>query len=198
VGGVADVAGCVSRAILADLMGIDLVPREAMEGMIAFMRTHAAYGPAMLFAIMLLEGVIVTTFIFSGTLMILAAGALIQAGILPYGVTFAAIVLGFWAGDWLNFALGHHREAWFRNLAMVRKREALVQRAEQMLTQWGGAAVFASRFMGPLRPFVTFLAGVFRVRPVIFHAATLACTILLTAGLLNAGMTGLQLLDRLK
>ena len=172
---------------------MDLFTRDIAEPMLAFLRENAAYAPMILFAIMLLEGVVVTTFLFSGVVIILAAGALIQGGVLAYGPVFLGIFTGFWVGDTINFMLGHKGERWFRNLAVVRSRPQLVAKAEALLEKWGWMAIFGSRFLGPSRPFVTFLAGVFRMQPAVFHVATIAATALLTAGLLNAGMTGVQL-----
>jgi membrane protein DedA with SNARE-associated domain len=177
---------------------MELLTRDMAEPILAFLREHARWAPMILFGIMLLEGIIVTTFIFSGVVIILASGALIQGGILPYGPVFIGIFTGFWMGDTINFMMGHKGERWFRNLAMVRSRPQLVAKAEALLVKWDWMAIAASRFMGPSRPFVTFLAGVFQMRPMVFHLATIAATLLLTAGLLNAGMTGVQLWNSIK
>jgi membrane-associated protein len=130
--------------------------------------------------------------------MTLAAGALIQAGVLSYPHVFLAIFTGFWVGDTINFHLAHRGEAWFRSLSVVRSREAVLARAEALIARWGIAAIFLSRFLGPSRPFVTFVAGVLRMPPAGFHVATIIATLLLTFGLLNAGITGLELFERLK
>lgn len=172
---------------------MELFNRDMMEPILAFLRTHAGLAPLILFGIMLLEGIILTTFLFSGVVIVLASGALIQSGILPFAPVFFGIFLGFWIGDSINFMLGHKGEHWFRNLSIVRKRAHLLQKAEALILKWDWMAIFLSRFMGPSRPFVTFLAGTFHMRPSVFHGATILATLLLTAGLLNAGMTGVQL-----
>lgn len=177
---------------------MDLLNRETFDAITAFMRLHAAWGPPILFGIMLLEGIILTTFLFSGSLMILAAGALIQTGVLGLAPCFAAIVAGFWLGDWINFELGRRSEAWLRTFGVVQRNAALLDRAEAFLKRWDKAAIFLSRFMGPLRPFVVFLAGPAGVPSRTFHLMTLLSTLLVTAGLLNAGMTGVQLFERWK
>jgi membrane protein DedA with SNARE-associated domain len=177
---------------------MDLVSRETLDAITGFMRLHAAWGPPILFGIMLMEGVILTTFVFSGTLMVLAAGALIQSGVLGLGPCFAAIVAGFWVGDWINFELGKRSEAWLRTFGVVQRNAVLLDRAEAFVKRWDVAAIFLSRFMGPLRPFVVFLAGPAGVPARTFHLMTLLASIVVTAGLLNAGMTGVQLLERWK
>jgi membrane protein DedA with SNARE-associated domain len=174
---------------------MDLISREMLDGVVAFMRTHHLWAAPILFVIMALEGLILTTFIFSGSVMIVAAGVMIQSGVTGYWPVFIAISAGFWLGDWLNFETGRKGEDWFRGLKTVQNNPALLSRAENMLSRWGTAAIFISRFLGPIRPFVTFLAGTCHMRPYAFHVATVASTLILTAGLLNAGMTGIQLWD---
>jgi membrane protein DedA with SNARE-associated domain len=177
---------------------MDVIGKDAIDSMTMFMRAHAAWAGVILFAIMALEGVVLTTFLFSGSLVIVATGALIQQGSLAYWPCFAAIVAGFWFGDWINYEFGRRGEAWMRSFGVVQRNVALLDRAEAFIGRWDKASIFASRFMGPLRPFVVFLAGPAGIRPGIFHLMTLLSTVLVAAGLLNAGMTGMQFLDRLR
>jgi membrane protein DedA with SNARE-associated domain len=177
---------------------VDIIGKDAIEGMMTVMRTHAAWAGLILFAIMALEGVILTTFLFSGSLVIVATGALIQQGALGYWPCFAAIVAGFWFGDWINYEFGRRGEAWMRSFGVVQRNVALLDRAEAFIGRWDKASIFISRFMGPMRPFVVFLAGPAGIRPGTFHVMTMLSTLLVAAGLLNAGMTGMQLLGRLR
>jgi len=179
-------------------MPFDLVSRESLQAIDAFMRAHAAWAAPILFGVMALEGVIVTTFIFSGALFIVMAGAMVQAGVLDYGQAFAAMALGFWLGDTINYELGLRAEHRIRGLGVVKSRPGLVARAEAMIARYGWMAIFASRFLGPLRPFVTLIAGACRMPRRPFHVATVISTLLLVAGLMNAGMVGVQLWDRLR
>ena len=172
---------------------MDLISKDLIELMLAFLKTHSAWAPLILFGVMFLEGIILTTFIFSGVVFALATGALIKSGILPYGPVFFAIFMGFWVGDTINFMIGEKGERWFRNLSLVKSRPQMLEKAEAFLTKWDVLAIFFSRFMGPSRPFITFLAGTFHMRPLQFHAATIISTFILTALLLNAGMTGVEL-----
>jgi membrane protein DedA with SNARE-associated domain len=177
---------------------LELVGRDVLEPMVAFLRANSAYVPLILFGVMLLEGIVLTTFIFSGVVFCLAAGALIQTGALSYAPVFLAIFTGFWVGDTINFHLAHRGETWFRGLTVVRDRPHMLEKAEAFIKKWGLAAIFASRFMGPSRAFVTFLAGVLRMPPTGFHVATIVSTLILTAGLLNAGMAGVELWEKFR
>ncbi len=169
-----------------------------IEPMIAMLRGNPQWTTFIIFAILTMEGVIFTTFIFSGTLLVLAVGALIQNGTFNYWTMFATVFLGFWFGDTLNYILGNRGKPWLLTFSIINKRPRLVERAERLITEYGIWAIVLSRFMGPSRPFVTFLAGAFGMRQSIFHLATIGATLLMTFGLLNAGITGLQLWKGLK
>jgi undecaprenyl-diphosphatase len=177
---------------------LELVGRDVLEPMIGWLRANSAYAPLILFAVMLLEGIIVTTFIFSGVVFVVAAGVLIKLDVLNYPHVFLAIFAGFWVGDTINFHLAHKGERWFRNLGVVRSRPGTIEKAEAFILKWGVAAIFLSRFMGPSRAFVTFLAGALRMPSERFHLATILATLLLTAGLLNAGMAGVDIFERMR
>ena len=171
---------------------MDLLNVESLKAIEAFIRANAVWGAPLLFGVMVLEGLVFTTFIFSGTLFIVMAGVLIQAGVLGYLPVFAATCAGYWLGDWANCEFGRIAGPRMRELAVVKARTGLLAKAEGMLDRHGIAAIFISRFMGPLRPFVTLLAGTSGMPRITFHAVTLIATALLVAGLLNAGMTGVQ------
>ncbi|MGL4240444.1 MAG: DedA family protein [Beijerinckiaceae bacterium] len=177
---------------------LELVGKEVLEPMIAWLRANAAYAPLILFGVMLLEGIILTTFIFSGVVFVLAAGILIKLEALSYAHVFLAVVAGFWVGDTINYHLAQKGERWFRGLSVVRARPGMLEWAEAFIGKWGLAAIFLSRFMGPSRTFVTFLAGALRMPPASFHMATILATLLLTAGLLNAGMAGVELWEKFR
>jgi membrane protein DedA with SNARE-associated domain len=175
---------------------LETIGKDVLEPMISWLRTNGSYAPLILFGVTVLEGIVLTTFIFSGVVFVLAAGVLIKLGALDYTHVFLAIVTGFWVGDTINFHLAHRGENWFRNLSIIRNRPELLGKAEAFIQKWGLAAIFLSRFMGPGRAFVTFAAGVLRMPAQPFHLATILATLLLTAGLLNAGMTGVELWER--
>jgi membrane protein DedA with SNARE-associated domain len=168
--------------------------RVLVQSALTLLEHYAAIAPGILFAAMLLEGVVLTTLVFSATLLMLAAGMLIHAGHLSFSPTFIAIFSGLWMGDAINYALARRGRGWFYRLRAVQKRKRLVERAEALLSRWGFIAVFSSRFMGPTRPFVTFLAGATQMSAVSFHIASAISTLLLTFLMLACGMRVAQML----
>jgi membrane protein DedA with SNARE-associated domain len=167
-----------------------------VQSALMLLQQNAAVAPGILFTAMLLEGIVLTTFIFSATLLALAAGMLIQAGLLSFFPTSLAIFAGLWMGDAINYALARRGKDCFHLLRAVQQRKHLVQRAESLVSRWGFIAVFSSRFMGPSRPFVTFMAGVMKMSAVRFHIASATSTLLLTFVLLAGGMKAAQMLPQ--
>ncbi|MGL4637716.1 MAG: DedA family protein [Beijerinckiaceae bacterium] len=169
-----------------------------IDPMLALLRNNQQWATFIIFMILVLEGVVFTTFIFSGSLLVLAVGVLISNGTFAYWPMFGTIFLGFWIGDTLNFILGNRGKPWLIKFPMINKHAKLIEAAERLISRYDIWAIVFSRFMGPTRPFVTFMAGAFGMRPAVFHIGTIAATLFLTFGLLNAGITGVQLWQGLK
>jgi undecaprenyl-diphosphatase len=172
---------------------LDVAGRDAIEPVLTALRANPDLAVLALFGATAIEGVVLTTFFLSGTVVTVAAGAAIMAGSLDYTAAFGAIFAGFWAGDTANFALGRHGKPWLESRGALTSRVALLAKGEALVARHGWIAMFLSRFMGPVRPFATLAAGALRMRALPFHAATITSTAILTYGLLNAGMTGASL-----
>ncbi|MGL5114168.1 MAG: DedA family protein [Beijerinckiaceae bacterium] len=172
---------------------LDVFGREALDPILAALRANPTLAIAALFGATAIEGVVLTTFFLSGTVLTVAAGAAIMAGSLDYAAAFGAIFAGFWFGDTANFVLGRHGKPWLEKRGMLAKQAVLLSRGEALVGRHGWLAMFLSRFMGPVRPFATLAAGALKMPALPFHAATVASTAILTYALLHAGMTGASL-----
>ena len=79
-----------------------------------------------------------------------------QGYVSPVGIAASAAVGGV-IGDTVGYELGYH--AGPRLLARWRLRRAAVDRARRVFQRHGGKAVFFGRFVGFLRAFAPFVAG---------------------------------------
>jgi undecaprenyl-diphosphatase len=92
-----------------------------------------------------------------GETAVVAAGFLAGQGyVSPVGVAVSAAVGGI-LGDNVGYELGHRLGA--RLLARWRLRRRAVERARRAFARHGGKAVFFGRFVGFLRAFAPFVAG---------------------------------------
>ncbi|MEU4098920.1 DedA family protein [Streptomyces sp. NPDC026673] len=98
-----------------------------------------------------------------GETVILLASAIAGRGDLNPLILAAAVVTGGIAGDNLGYALGRHCErhpgTWLHRI----RPDSRIGRAQNFLIRHGGAAVFTGRFIGFVRTFLPFVAGVSRM-----------------------------------
>lgn len=95
------------------------------------------------------------------SLMLLAAGAFVEAGDMSLGAVLLAALVGALLGDQAGFVLG--RQAGGLLTERIRRRPArarLLTSAEAAISSGGSMAVFLSRWLfSPLGPYVNALAG---------------------------------------
>jgi membrane protein DedA with SNARE-associated domain len=93
--------------------------------------------------------------------VMLAGGAFVASGDLAAIPVVAAAFIGAVAGDQIGFRIGrvggHRIEAW---LTRAPARATALARARSLVTRWGIAGVFFSRWLvSPLGPWVNLIAG---------------------------------------
>lgn len=111
-----------------------------------------------------------------GETMLLVAAAYAGAGHLSVRGVIAAAALGAIVGDTIGYELGFHggRRLLERYGRVVHLNAHHLARAEAFFARYGDKAVFFGRFIGILRMFSAFLAGVYRMpyrRFVAYNAA---------------------------
>src|SRR5258708_7019819 len=80
----------------------DLISRFA-----EFARVHQAWAPPVACALAFLKSMPIVSFFIPATAPLLALGALIGAGALPFLPIWLAVSLGAALGDWLSYGLGY-------------------------------------------------------------------------------------------
>ncbi|MCC9077459.1 DedA family protein [Litorilinea aerophila] len=113
-----------------------------------------AYGPWM-FGLALLLGALGVP--VPGTLLVLAAGAFVRQGIFDGATVGALGLLGVVLGDSLGYGLGRYARLW-----VERRMGGLAawRTAEGHFQQWGGAAIYLTRFLlTPLAVPTNLIAG---------------------------------------
>ncbi len=97
--------------------------------------------------------------IMPGTVLMLAAGALIAQGALSFWPTMAWAVCGAVLADGLSFLLGHHFTQKIRRFSLFVRFPDMLVRGEEFFRRHGGKSVFLGRFVGPIRPVIPLVAG---------------------------------------
>jgi membrane protein DedA with SNARE-associated domain len=117
---------------------------------------------ALLFAFSFGESIAVVGILVPGATFVVIFGFLAAQGLYDFSdaVVFASI--GAILGDVLSFILGR------RGIDPAKRfprlfSQATVDRAEAFMHKYGVAGVFLGRFIGPLRPFIPFVAGALKM-----------------------------------
>ncbi len=97
--------------------------------------------------------------IMPGSVLMLAAGALIAQGSLSFFSTMAWAVCGAVLADGFSFWLGHHFTERIRRFSLFVRFPKMLTRGEEFFRRHGGKSVFLGRFIGPVRPVIPLVAG---------------------------------------
>jgi len=124
---------------------------------------------------------------FPGTSLLIAAGALMSAGTLPYGPVIAAAVIGATLGDTISYWLGRRFGDAIGRFWPFSRYPDLLPRGIAFFEQHGGKSVFIGRFFGPVRAVIPLAAGIMRMPRGRFWFANVTSAMVWAPMLLFAG-----------
>lgn len=127
-----------------------------------------------------------------GNIMLVMAGILSYEGLLGMSNLLILAIVGATLGDLAAYYIGllYHRK---ENLADVERQNAYplkrkyLERADHFCQKHGGKGIFLGRFIGPLRPFVAFIAGIGQMPLKTFMYYNVLSAILWAVGFLLLG-----------
>lgn len=125
-----------------------------------------------------LESLAFVGLLFPGSVLIVFTGFLAANGKGDFLVLAAVYALGAFLGDLVSYILGARYSDSILSRPWFKKREGLLRKAEAYFVAHGGKSVFLGRFIGFLRPFIPFIAGSARMKPIPFILYALVSGIL--------------------
>ena len=125
--------------------------------------------------------------LFPGTSLLIAAGALMAAGSLPYFPVMAGAVLGAVLGDTVSFWIGHRFGPGIARVWPFTRSPELLPSGIRFFARHGGKSVFIGRFFGPVRAVIPLAAGVMRMQRGRFWLANVTSALVWAPMLLFAG-----------
>jgi membrane protein DedA with SNARE-associated domain len=154
---------------------------------LVFIRTHPEMAAAVIGLTAFAESFAFVSFIFPGFAILVAAGALVQAGLIdPVSAAlagFAGAVLGDAISFWIGQKFGHA----LPNMWPFSRHPETLERGAIFFKKWGWPSVFVGRFFGPLRAFVPLAAGMCRMPVVPFYVANIVSAAVWAPALLFSG-----------
>ena len=129
----------------------------------AFVREHAAWAPAIVFALAFGESLAFISLLIPAWGALVAIGALVGAGSLSFWPVWVAGALGAACGDWISYWIGLKLEYSVQHIWPLSRHPNLIPRGEAFVKKWGALAIVIGRFFGPLRAAVPLVAGIFEM-----------------------------------
>ena len=134
--------------------------RGIIEAFLTFIQLHKELGYLAMFLISFLESVAFVGEIIPGTTLLVIIGAMAAKGLMDPEILIVASSLGAIAGDVFSFWLGRKGEGSLGRFGRFVKPEYL-EKGREFVKRHGSKSILLGRFIGPLRPIVPFVTGLF-------------------------------------
>lgn len=118
---------------------------------------------ALLFAFSFGESIAVVGLLVPGATFVVLFGFVISQGMYSFSDAMIVGATGAILGDVFSFVLGRQGIDPAKRFPRL-FAQTTVDRAEKFMHEYGVTGIFLGRFIGPLRPFVPFVAGVLKMK----------------------------------
>jgi membrane protein DedA with SNARE-associated domain len=163
-----------------------------VEHMVDFARLHHELAPLLVFCLGFAKSLAVVSLLVPGTLVLAAIGGLAAAAGLSLWPLVLADGLGASVGFAISYYLGiHYRDAIATRWPFSRYPEALA-RSQWFFDRYGTFSVFLGHFFGPVRAFISVIAGVSGMKPLPFQVANVTSGFLWSFGVMAPGYYGIS------
>src|SRR5215468_2469377 len=152
-----------------------------------FISAHSGWAVAVMFVTSFGESFAFVSLLFPGTSLLIAAGALVAAGSLPYFPIMAGAIIGAVLGDTVSFWIGHRFGGGIARVWPFTRSPELLPSGIRFFARHGGKSVFIGWFFGPMRAVIPLAAGVMRMPRDRFWFANVTSAIVWAPMLLLAG-----------
>jgi undecaprenyl-diphosphatase len=132
-----------------------------LDSITAWLTLNPSWLGAALFLVSFVECLAIAGIIVPGTVALFAIAALAGSGILPLSEALLLGFLGGLLGDFISYYLGRRFHQNIRRLPGLRHHPEWMTGAETYFQRYGIASLLVGRFIGPLRPMLPMVAGMF-------------------------------------
>ena len=116
-----------------------------------------------IFFVAMIESLVITGIFIPGTLIIIFLGFLTAQSDVALVPLLISVILGCIAGDIISFILGDKKGDWILKLTHKIFRKDYLGIGREFFNKYGDKSVFIGRFISILRPFIPFVAGMFKM-----------------------------------
>ena len=158
-----------------------------VQPILDFISAHSGWAVAIMFVTAFGESFAFVSLLFPGTSLLIAAGALVAAGSLPYFPIMAGAIIGAVLGDTVSFWIGHRFGGGIARIWPFTRSPELLPSGIRFFAKHGGKSVFIGRFFGPVRAVIPLVAGIMRMPRGRFWFANVTSAMVWAPMLLFAG-----------
>jgi membrane protein DedA with SNARE-associated domain len=152
-----------------------------------FVKAHPEWAALIIGLVAFGESFVFLSLLFPGTAILIASGALIEAGILdPFSPVVAGIV-GAVLGDAISFWLGQKFGPLLSDVWPFRRHPERLENGISFFERYGASSVFIGRFFGPLRAVIPLAAGILHMPSRRFYMANVLSAIVWAPALVFSG-----------
>lgn len=132
-----------------------------LDSITGWLAVNPSWLSAAIFLIAFIECLAIAGIIVPGTVVLFAVAALAGSGILPLSEVLLLGFLGGILGDAVSYFIGRRFHQNIRRLPGLRSHPEWIGGAETYFQRYGIASLLVGRFIGPLRPMLPMVAGMF-------------------------------------
>ncbi|WP_415758997.1 bifunctional DedA family/phosphatase PAP2 family protein [Pseudomonas sp. LT1P18] len=132
-----------------------------LDSVTGWLTVNPQWLAAAVFIVACVECLAIAGLIVPGTVLLFAVAVLAGSGALSLGETLLLGFLGGVLGDIISYFLGRHFHQNIRRLPGLRHHPEWITGAEAYFQRYGIASLLVGRFIGPLRPMLPMVAGMF-------------------------------------
>jgi len=132
-----------------------------VDSITGWLAANPSWLSAAIFLIAFIECLAIAGIVVPGTVVLFAVAALAGSGILPLSEVLLLGFLGGILGDVVSYFIGRRFHQGIRRLPGLRTHPEWIGSAETYFQRYGIASLLVGRFIGPLRPMLPMVAGMF-------------------------------------
>ena len=133
---------------------------DLAQPLLDFVTAHRDWAIAVMFVTAFGESFAFLSLLFPGTTLLIAAGALVKTGALPFVPIMLGAVGGAVLGDAVSYWIGRSCGGAIARLWPFSRNPELLAGGIRFFAHHGGKSVFIGRFFGPIRAVIPLAAGI--------------------------------------
>lgn len=160
------------------------------DNALTFIEAHRAWAGVIYGLMAFGESMVIIGVLIPATGVMMATGALVGAGTIPFLDIWIGGVIGAAAGDTVSYWIGRKLGTRVDRLWPFSRHPEMLAAARNVFAHWGWLAIVIGRFIGPLRASVPTVAGLTHMPRLTFQLANIGSAIVWIPVLVFPGSLG--------